>query len=50
LTHITLQVVLDCTAVSKTKKCYPNNAIPVAWISKRGLQKKNIWNTNLEIY
>jgi len=29
-----LQADLDCTAVSKTKKCYPNNAIPAAWRSK----------------
>jgi hypothetical protein len=32
---ITLQAVLDYTAVSKTKNCYPNNAIPAGWKSKK---------------
>ena len=40
--HITLQVVLDYTAVSKTKKCYPNNATLVVWRGKRGLQMINL--------
>ena len=33
--HITLLVVLDCLAVSKTKKCYPNNATPAVWRNKQ---------------
>ena len=40
----TLQVVLEYIAVSKTKKCYPNNATPVAWRNKRGLQMINLLN------
>ena len=35
-------MVLDYIAVSKTKKCSPNNATPVAWISKWGLQMINL--------
>ena len=33
--HITLQAVLDYTAVSKTKNCYPNNATPAVWRNKQ---------------
>ena len=32
--HIILQAVLDYTAVSKTKNCYPNNATPAVWRSE----------------
>jgi hypothetical protein len=35
LMHITLQAVLDYTAVSKTKNCYPNNAIRAVWRNKQ---------------
>ena len=38
----TLQVVLDYTAVLKTKKCSPNNATPAVWRNKRELQMINI--------
>ena len=33
--HITLQAVLDYTAVSKTKNCCPNNAIRAVWRNKQ---------------
>jgi len=39
---ITLQAVLDYTAVSKTKNCYPNDATPAAWKNK---QKRGVTNT-----
>ena len=42
--HLTLQVVLDYIALSKTKKCYQNNATLVAWRNKRGLQMINLLN------